>query len=372
MATKSNRTTARTATEIAREKLTEAVALVDRRQTEHERAEETEAELITRLTRGDASVSALDLLTARAEIERTGYLIEAARKAIKPAEKALNSAQATDNPTLARFVAERIEADPFAFGLFGLTVTVNADDRSKPGVYVNQATATKANPTTGIMSGAVTVTVVTPNGQPIDGAAILAGLAAIEASGNGQVSTNASPSPSGVTVDVRLTNIKPDVPTLATSVNGEALRNFGLDLVSAITKQGGTVDLSNADQYGGGMFGNTRGSFDNRASRILSGLNSSTVVNTEQDDDQERRTVRVEFDLTSRYYGSQELSEFTRNGIKSLVGEIAAGIGRVESARVVSDQVATEANKPGREFSNYQQVNGSVVVEVVAVARIAG
>ncbi|PYC75202.1 hypothetical protein C7C45_04860 [Micromonospora arborensis] len=365
------RTDNRTASEIAREKLTEAVALVATRKAEHEQAEIAREELAARLSSGDDTITSLDLAAATFAIERAELLAKAAGKRIKPAETALDSAQAIDNPSLARFVAERIEADPFVFGVYGFPVAVNADDRSNPGVYVNQATATSTDPTTGIMSGRVGITVVSPNGSPIDGAAILAGLAAIEASGNGQVSTNASPSRNGVTVDVRLSNIKPDVPTLATDVDSEALRNFGLDVTDAITKQGGWVDLSNADQYGGGMYGNTRGSFGNRTKRILSGLNGATIANVERDGDQERRTVRVDFDLSSRYFGILDLSGYTKTGVSGLVGEIVAGVGRVEAARVVTEDPTTERPTPGKEFSSPKS-GVRVVVEVVAVARIAG
>ncbi|GAB3986151.1 hypothetical protein V1634_29120 [Plantactinospora veratri] len=372
MATKPNSKPTRTATDIAAEMLTEARALVDQRRTEHEQAEETHAELITRLTRGDASVSALDLVTAEAEITRLGYLVEAARKAVTPAEKALDSAQAVDSPTLARFVAERIEADPFAFGVYGFPVTVNADDRSNPGVYVNQANATTTDPATGIMSGRVGITVVTPNGTPVDGGAMLAGLAAIESSGAALVGASASPSPAGVTLDVRLSNVKPDMPNLPADVDSKALRNFALDLIGDITKRGGWSDQRNADPYGGGMYGNTRGDFGNQAKRILSGLESVTVASDGRNGDQERRTVRIVFDLSSRLYGIRDFSEFTRASIGNLPGEIAAGIGRIKEARVVSEEPSTEKPTPGQEFSNSLKAGVRVVVEVDAVARIAG
>ncbi|GIG92380.1 flagellar FliJ family protein [Plantactinospora endophytica] len=373
MATKPNSKTTRTATDIAAEKLTEARALVDQRRTEHEQAEETHAELITRLTRGDASVSALDLVTAEAEITRLGYLVEAARKAVTPAEKALDSAQAIDSPTLARFVAERIEADPFAFGVYGFPVTVNADDRTKPGVYVNQATATKTDPGTGIISGHVGITVVTPNGSPIDGAAVLAGLAAIERAGAALVNANASPSPDGVTVDVRLTDVKPDMPTLTADIDSNALRNFALDLIENITKQGGWSSRGDSDPYGGGLYGGS-GLWDRGTSvrRILSGLDTVTVTSQGRDGDQEQRTVRVVFDLSSRQFGARDLSEFTRTSIGNLVGEMAAGIGRIEAARVVSGEPTIEKPTPGREFSDSAKSGVRLVVEVDAVARIAG
>ncbi|MFY1687288.1 hypothetical protein [Plantactinospora sp. WMMB782] len=366
-------TTTRTATDIAAEKLIEARALVDQRRTEHEQAEETHAELITRLTHGDASVSALDLVTAEAEITRLGYLAEAARKAVTPAEKALDHAAAIDSPTLAQFIAKHIEADPFAFGAYGFPVTVNADDRSEPGVYVNQATATKTEPATGIMSGRVGITVVTPNGTPVDGAAMLAGLAAIESSGAALVSASASPSPAGVTLDVRLSNVKPDLPTLPVDVDSKALRDFALDLIGDITKRGGWSDQRNADPYGGGMYGGT-GLWDHRAAvkRISSALDSVTVASDGRDGDQDRRTVRIVFDLSSRQYGIRDFSEFTRASIGNLVGEIAAGIGRVEGARVVSEEPSTEKPTPGREFSNSLKSGLRMVVEVDAVARVAG
>ncbi|MFI7650000.1 hypothetical protein ACIBTZ_28545 [Micromonospora sp. NPDC049460] len=372
MATAKKNTT-RTATEQAAEKLTEVLALVDQRQAEHEQAEETYAELVARLTRGDASVSALDLVTAEAEITRLGYLIEAARKAVKPAERALDAASAIDSPTLARFIAERIEADPFAFGVYGMPVVINADDRSKPGVYVNQANATKTEPATGIMSGQVGITVVTPNGTPVDGAAMLAGLARIESTGAALVSANASPSPQGATVDVRLSNVKPDVPALPAEVDGNALRNFALDLIDSITNQGGRTNQRTSDPYGGGMYGGN-GLWDQAANvkRIGSALDTVTVTSQGRDGDQERRTVRVVFDLTSREFGSRRLGEFTRNSVGNLAGEIAAGIGRVKAARVVSEQTTTEQPTPGMEFSRSPKVGVRVVVEVDAVARVAG
>ncbi|MFI7429263.1 hypothetical protein ACIBPB_19930 [Micromonospora sp. NPDC049836] len=372
MATARKNTT-RTATDIAAEKLTEALALVDQRQAEHEQAEETAAELVARLTRGDDKVSALDLVTAEAEITRLGYLIEAARKAVKPAERALDSAQAIDSPTLARFVAERIEADPFAFGVFGLTVAINADDRSKPGVYIGQASATTTNPATGIMSGQVGITVVSPNGSPIDGAAMLAGLARIEASGAALVSTNASPSPQGVTVDVRLSNVKPDVPALPAEVDSNALRNFALDLIDSITNRGGRSNQRTSDPYGGGLYGGN-GLWDQAAKvkNIGSALNTVTVTNRGRDGDQERRTVRVVFDLTSRVVGTRQIGEYTRNSVGKLVGEVAAGIGRIKAAHVVSEQPTTEQPTPGNEFSNSLKSGVRVVVEVDAVARVAG
>jgi hypothetical protein len=362
VATKPNRKTTRTATDIAAEKLTEARALVDQRRTEHEQAEETHAELITRLTRGDASVSALDLVTAEAEITRLGYLVEAARREVTPAERALDAASAIDSPTLARFIADRIEADPFAFGVFGLTVTVNADDRSKPGVYVNQANATTTDPATGIMSGRIGITVVTPNGSPVDGAAMLAGLAGIEASGAAQVATHASPSPAGVTVDVRLSNVKPDLPTLPAEVDGKALRNFGLDLVTDIANRGGEITKQYANDS----------NYRLTVKAISFSFNSATVTKQERDGDQERRTVRVEFDVWSSVHRPDRIGDYTNASVDALVGEFAAGIGRIKAARVIGQKVTTENPTPGNEFSNVRKVNGRVSVEVDAVARIAG
>lgn len=118
MPTKQN--TKNTKTQLATEKLTEARALLATREAAHGQAEETAAELVARLTRGDESVSALDLLTAEAEVTRLGYLIEGAKGAIPVAERELDRASAIDNPTLARWLAERIEADGFAFGLYGI------------------------------------------------------------------------------------------------------------------------------------------------------------------------------------------------------------------------------------------------------------
>ncbi|MEU8047788.1 flagellar export protein FliJ [Micromonospora echinofusca] len=359
--TKTKTTRTKTATEQAAERLTEARALVDQRRAEREQAEETHAELIGRLTRGDASVTGLDLVTAEAEITRLGYLIEAARKAVKPAERALDAAQAIDSPTLARFIAERIEADPFAFGVYGLPVIVNADDRSKPGVYVNQANATTTDPATGIMSGRVGITVVTPNGSPVDGAAMLAGLAGIEVSGAALVTTHASPSPAGVTVDVRLSNVKPDVPTLPAEVDGNALRTFGLDLVTDIAGRGGESTQGQGNPL-----------YEVSVKRIRFALDGVTVTGQERDADQERRTVRVVFDLASSAFRADQISEYTRTSVGNLAGEMAAGIGRVNAARVVSEKATTESGKPGQEFSNSRTVSVRVVVEVDAVARIAG
>ncbi|MFI7661783.1 hypothetical protein ACIBTW_23155 [Micromonospora parva] len=373
MSTTKTKTT-RTATDIAAEKLTEALALVDQRQAEHEQAEETAAELVARLTRGDDKVTALDLVTAEAEITRLGYLIAAAKNAVKPAERALDSAQAIDSPTLARFVAERIEADPFAFGVYGMPVVINADDRSKPGVYVNQANATKTEPATGLMSGRVGITVVTPNGTPVDGAVILAGLAGIEATGAALVTTHASPSPAGVTVDVRLSKVKPDVPTLPAEVDRNALRTFGLDLADDIAARGGTYSQSASDPYSGGMYGGN-GLWDgagNSLKKIVSGFDGATVTSQKRDGDREKRTVRVVLGLASSKVGQNLISECTHAAVGNMVGEFAPGVGRITAGRVVSEKVTAKEPTPGQEFRSSRRIEVSVTVEVDAIARIAG
>ncbi|MFI2647596.1 hypothetical protein [Micromonospora fulviviridis] len=306
-------------------------------------------------------MTALDLVTAEAEITRLGYLITAAKSAIKPAENALDSAQAIDSPTLARFIADRIEADPFAFGTYGMRVVINSDDRSETGVYVNQAHATKVDPGTGIMSGRVGITVVTPNGKPADGGAMLAGLAGIEVSGAALVSANASPSAQGVTLDVHLSNVKPGVPTLPAEVDGNALRNFALDLVHDITGRGGKVTHHKDNPL-----------YEMTVVAIGSALNDATVTKQEPDGDQERRTVRVVFDLSSRKHRASEISEYTRTSVAELVGELVAGIGRITDARVVSEKATIEKPEPGKEFSNARKVDVRVTVEVDAVARVAG
>ncbi|MFD6640306.1 hypothetical protein ACFWDN_31320 [Micromonospora chalcea] len=348
----------RTATEIAMEKLAEARALLAGREAAHDQAEEHSAELVARLNKGDDSVTALDLVTAEAEITRLGYLIKAARKALAPAERALDAATAKESPTLARFIAEHIELNPFAFGVFGMPVIVNGT-QDQPGVYVNQASATQTEPATGIMSGWLGITVITPNGTPIDGKAILSGLAGIQSTGAAVIDAQASPSPAGVTIHLVLSNVKPDMPTLPAEVDGNALRNFALDLADDITSRGGE-----------GVSGN--GIYEVSVKRIRSALDTATITKQERDGEAERRTARMVFDLASSTLRREQISEYIHTSVTNLVGEMASGVGRVCAARVVSETVASEQPTPGNEFRNVQQVSVRVVVEVDAVARIAG
>ncbi|SCG69618.1 hypothetical protein GA0070609_4429 [Micromonospora echinaurantiaca] len=365
MATARKNTTARTATatETAAAKLAEARALLATREAAQETAEETHAELVGRLTRGDESVSALDLLTAEAEIARLGYLIEAAKRAVPAAERELDKAEAIDNPTLARWLAERIEADGFAFGLYGMQVRVTTDKPSEPGVYLSQSNATKVNQSTGLMSGRVNLRVITPNRATIDGGAILAGLAAVDRERVAdQVQGLASLSPEGVSVTVDITNLKPSLPTLPEEINARHVEDLASTLAQSIARRGGTVKHDSGNPL-----------YDMTVNRINWTLGECSVTKQVRDGDKVSRTIRAEINLTTKHYRPDQVAEYTDAAVAALVDEFAAGVGRIKAARVMSRNGTVEDAKPGQEFSNRaHKTEVRLVVRVEAAAQVAG
>lgn len=139
------------------------------RETDAEDAAEAEAILKARLSRGDAEVSADDIMRARFEVERTAGLVNAAKAAIKQAEKNLAAMAAEHEPYLAEFVADAIKANAWGWGLHGVSVHLGkpGKDAKAPSAWLYQEAPATAD-RSGALSGSVTLVVVTPGGEHIE------------------------------------------------------------------------------------------------------------------------------------------------------------------------------------------------------------
>lgn len=122
-------------------------------------------ELIERLDSGDDTVTALDLVLADAEVARAERLIPAAKLAVKHAAAAVEREEAQKSPTLAQWLHQLIGQDPFAFGLQGMATIVGTPPKEAeaPAAFLYQRKPTKVEPSTGTMSGVVTLDVVLPS-----------------------------------------------------------------------------------------------------------------------------------------------------------------------------------------------------------------
>lgn len=105
---------------------------------------------MTRLQRGDDTVTAEDLLRARAEVERYSLLLPAAEKALTRAERGLLS----DDTSLADLVVPTVST---VVGMNAVAVNQFPDNVEAPFLAVVQTRHTKRDALTGYMSGSVEV-----------------------------------------------------------------------------------------------------------------------------------------------------------------------------------------------------------------------
>lgn len=149
--------------------LAEARDLLAIREQEAGDAIEAEQILKARLSRGDDSVTAEDMVRAQFEVERTAGLVNAAKAAIKAAERKLSETIAEHEPLLAEWVAEAIKANGWGWGLYGVPVHVGkpGKDAEAPSAWLYQEDPATAD-RSGALSGSVTLVVITPGGEHIE------------------------------------------------------------------------------------------------------------------------------------------------------------------------------------------------------------
>ena len=126
--------------EEAEKALAEARDLLAAREQAAKDAVEAERTLKARLSRGDASVTAEDMMRAQFEVERTAGLINAAKVALDKAKKNLAATIAEHEPIVAEWVAEAIKANGWGWGLYGIPVYIGkpGEDAPEPSVWLSQ------------------------------------------------------------------------------------------------------------------------------------------------------------------------------------------------------------------------------------------
>lgn len=200
----------------AEKALAEARDLLVQRQKEAETAREKHEELRARLSRGDDSVTAEDMVRAQFEIDRTAGLINAAKAAIDKAEKNLAAAIAEHEPLLAEWVAEAIKANGWTWGLYGVPVHLGkpGKDAEAPSAWLYQEAPATAD-RSGALSGNVTLVVVTPGGEHIeDMRPMIDGAQKLARAADGEVNAHSGRHAQGSSLRLTFRGVRAGLPVL--------------------------------------------------------------------------------------------------------------------------------------------------------------
>ncbi|HEY0697639.1 MAG TPA: hypothetical protein VGD43_07495 [Micromonospora sp.] len=235
--------------------LAAARSLLTQRQEEAKAAREEVEELRDRLGWGDDTVTPEAMVRAQFDVDRTAGLIKAAERAIKAAEKSLAQTLAEHEPTLADFVADAIQSNPWGWGLWGIPVSVGKPDQEAPtpSVWISQETPAEpvtvgySKTPTGSVSGNVNLVVVTPDGKQIpDVSPIFTASRKLAQSAGGDVTPYSGEHTQGSTVRLAFRNVTAGLPILPmgtrqpTAAHGYLLRAV-VDAGPKVYKQLGAV-----------------------------------------------------------------------------------------------------------------------------------
>ena len=306
--------------------LAKALALVAERETLHAEAEEHESDLVARLTSGDDGVTAVELVQAEAAIRRAGILLEAARRAVPGAERAVELHEAQTNPTLAHWMRDIIEGHAFDFGLFGFPVHVVPELPSKldtPAVYLFQTEPTRSNAETGIHAGTVKLVVAVPAGVKFRVEQIETGIAEVlDRPGLAKTTVFTIDQGSAHHVNLSMDNVRPLIPTMQEEFDERWIEQFSFDVRDAVAKSGGSI-IHNANT-----------AYEITSTRIHATVASRRVVKAEKSGGMLRRIIVVGVNATSKHEVS-DLSDKAKNAVESLKGNFVPALGRVEQVHIL-------------------------------------
>ncbi|KQX66451.1 hypothetical protein [Angustibacter sp. Root456] len=313
--------------------LADAKALHAQRVEEQERAEREAENLRDRLSAGDESVTAEELSRADREVERTALLAKAARRQVQTAER-----RQSFTPDLAEMLAPTLsEALGVPVHVCEKLPSELPDSDSLPVAYVHQPKASKADVHDGTVAGAVEVAFYrTKLHREARTDGIEAKLA--QAQTFARVDSIGEYVESGAVVSDRLRidvrsgflaePVVGSVPSwrvsrFAQTVAAEAAQDRFISRAEAGVRMGHNGDAS-------ATLASIRGYVD-----------SQRLVNVQEASG--KRTAEVEVTFTIAAVGprrgewsGEALTSQAREAVERQAGRAAAGLGRVESATVVS------------------------------------
>lgn len=361
-------TTKKNNTPTPAEALAEARALVARREAEHDQAKEAAAELFARLDVGDASVTGLDLATAEAEIKRTEHLLGMARKCVPAAERTVKLYEGQTNPVLAEYLRSIIEKHRFSFGLFGVPVEVvpqRPEKLTAPVAYLYQTEGADYDTATGRMTGTAHLLVAVPaDGLGIVREACVTGIyKLVHHAGHAELRDSATVRPDHFVVSFHLKGLEPPMPVIKerSSATGRELAEK-VGWLAAVRSKEYVVDPRT------GRLANMH--------TIMCRHPSGEVVSQSRDGDTVRRKVRVRFTVhgIDRNIDPGELAKFVDGAIADAQGVFSAGLGRVESAKVIDRELAKVTTEVRAVVSDSYAARPALAVtaELILVSKAAG
>jgi hypothetical protein len=314
-----------TAAELARQALADARTKLAECEALHVEAQVAAEELRDRLASGDASVTAVDLMTARTEQERTELLAQAAAQAVARTERAL----VNDCTELGDLFAELL-AELFS-GLVPVKVVttrrdVIASEAGEPMLFVVQEKPGSSNG--GVLSGELTVTFHRPelfaplNADRVqrrceDHGFTVDVLDLGSAQGEGQHRDS-------LRIKVRQAFSK--MPTLAAAPNDEALHHFALGVADRLSASVRAVGRREFHYAADGPVVDNFGK-----------LTACQIVRTESGPDgEERTTVEVSVNVMPSRRLEGDRAQRMRQALEHYTGTVEPRAGRVADVEVLT------------------------------------
>jgi hypothetical protein len=344
--------------------LADARALLEQREADQQAALVANEELRDQLAAGDDNVTALDLAAAYFQIQRTELLVPAAKNAVRRAEGAVELYEAQTSPTLAQWLHQLIEKDPFAFGLQGMPIRVVPtlpNDVEGPAAFLSQLKPTTVEPGTGTMSGTVWLDLVLPEYvETWDYTVVSRAVKRLIDDGGlaERAEVTARQQLRAPKLAIDLIKVQPEIPTLHLEAPETALRDFGW-LVSDSIHASGDPFTRNA--------GNPL--YELTGSTISAAVKACDLVDVSRDADLVRRRVSVTLDVTGRHASSDLTTRIKLAIEERLPGVIAPWLGRIESSSVVKYDWAEP--KRHHEVGRVKIEQSTVHVDFVLLSRVA-
>ncbi|WP_433373855.1 hypothetical protein ACQPZX_02725 [Actinoplanes sp. CA-142083] len=344
--------------------LADARALLDQREADQQAAVTANEELRDQLSAGDDKVTALELAAAYFQIQRAELLVPAAKSAVQRAERAVELFQAQTSPTLAEWLHQLIQKDPFAFGLQGMPISVVPElprDAEGPAAFLSQLKPTTLEPSTGAMSGTVWLDLVLPEYvEAWDYTVVDRAVKRLIDDGGlaERAYVNARQQLRAPKLAIDIVKLQPEIPSLPLEAPESALRDFGW-LVSDSIHAAGDKITHNADDPRYRVPG----------SSISASVKACDLVDLSNDAGIVRRQVSVTLHVAGRHT-STELAARIAMAVENLPGKIAPWLGRIDSGSVAKYEWA-EQKRPD-QVGRVKVEKSTVRVDFTLLSAILG
>ena len=331
--------------------LADAEAVVAQRESESRDARIAEAALLERLEIGDDSVTEDDMRQAELATQRADALERGARRALDEARAVHARAVAAADPVVAEIAADVLSAAfraEFPHG-GGPTVETGLTEPASPpvdlpSIVVVQKTPTVRNVEAGTVGGEAIAYLYTTESSPVDWPRVRSavqpadrwhGLASrVEVAPLEHAGQRPTPIGEGVvrwTIGVKVQGGRDALPVLTRRVDPFRLSAFAQGISGTIRDRAG--DIREVGVHVGGFSNQVRSNV--RATAQITGHEQ------EERDGILRRTLSVDLTVRSNAFTFEGIAHRTEAVLKSEVGRLATGLGRVESVEVLGSQPAS-------------------------------